>query len=423
MGYTKLNIYNISDLHGVILESRRSAGLLRTASYLREEIQKNPNSIIIAGGDIYSGTYFSKLTQGKVINLIFNSLNLTCLGLGNHELALADKLKNLEKEVSFPFVLANVYNKDNELMFAPYTVKEIGNLKVGIIATLGEKQKDDLTSEIASQIVVTDELETIREYSYRVRKKEKCDLVIVLSHSSDDSLKQQLCYFNNKEKVDVLITSHTHEVFAYTFTKNKNRLINLSSGGYGEYLGVIELVLKRKKIVDSKVNNLNTLGLPHNIYHQYQEIISDYMRTNKDLWKVVGRVKNNYFKEEFLRQVTNYILNKEEADFVLLNYGSIRSIAFPLIEGSEITESDLYEINPFSNYLYKIEIDRNTLNNYLNQYYSATYLHSKDILRKEKYNVVINDFLKDKYFTFSLKEKKLVKVTDYIKEMLAKELL
>ena len=71
------------------------------------------------------------------------------------------------------------------------------------------------------------------------------------------------------------------------------------------------------------------------------------MRANKDLWKVVGKVKNNYFKEEFLRQVTNYILNKEEADFVLLNYGSIRSIAFPLIEGSEITESDLYEINPF----------------------------------------------------------------------------
>ncbi|HPA98984.1 MAG TPA: metallophosphoesterase, partial [Bacilli bacterium] len=277
MGYTKLNIYNISDLHGVILESRRSAGLLRTASYLREEIQKNPNSIIIAGGDIYSGTYFSKLTQGKVINLIFNSLNLTCLGLGNHELALADKLKTLEKEASFPFVLANVYNKDNELMFAPYTVKEIGNLKVGIIATLGEKQKDDLTNEIASQIVVTDELETIREYSYRLRRKEKCDLVIVSSHSSDDSLKQQLCYFNNKEKVDVLITSHTHEVFAYTFTKNKHKLINLSSGGYGEYLGVIELVLKRRKIVDSKVNNLNTLGLPHNIYHQYQEIISDYM--------------------------------------------------------------------------------------------------------------------------------------------------
>ena len=139
-------------------------------------------------------------------------------------------------------------------MFAPYTVKEIGNLKVGIIATLGEKQKDDLTSEIASQIVVTDELETIREYSYRLRRKEKCDLVIVSSHSSDDSLKQQLCYFNNKEKVDVLITSHTHEVFAYTFTKNKHKLINLSSGGYGEYLGVIELVLKRRKIVDSKVD-------------------------------------------------------------------------------------------------------------------------------------------------------------------------
>ena len=195
MGYTKLNIYNISDLHGVILESRRSAGLLRTASYLKEEIQKNPNAIIIAGGDIYSGTYFSKLTQGKVINLIFNSLNLTCLGLGNHELALADKLKTLEKEASFPFVLANVYNKDNELMFAPYTVKEIGNLKVGIIATLGEKQKDDLTSEIASQIVVTDELKTIREYSYRLRRKEKCDLIIVSSHSSDDSLKQTTLLF------------------------------------------------------------------------------------------------------------------------------------------------------------------------------------------------------------------------------------
>ncbi|HHU21641.1 MAG TPA: bifunctional metallophosphatase/5'-nucleotidase [Acholeplasma sp.] len=423
MGYIKLNIYNISDLHGVILESRRSAGLLRTASYLREEIQKDPQAIVLAGGDIYSGTYFAKLSKGKVINLIFNSINLTCLGLGNHELALGEKLKSIEKEASFPFLLANVYNKDNELMFAPYVIKEVGKLKIGIIATLGEKQKDDLTNEIASQIIVTDELETIREYSYHLRRKEKCDLIIVLSHSNDDSLKQKICYFNKKEKVDILITSHTHEVFAYTLTKNKHKLINISSGGYGEYIGKIELTLKRRKIIDSNVNNIATSGLPYNVYYQYQDIISDYIRSNKELWEVAGKVKNNYFKEDFLREVTSYILAKEKADFVLLNYGSIRNIAFPLIEGSEITNSDLYEINPFSNYLYEIEIDRTSLNNYLNKHYSNIYLHCKDILRKEKYNVIVNDFLKDKYFALPLRERKLVKFTDYVREMLEKELL
>ena len=91
MKQTIIDIYNLSDFHGAILEENKKVGLVTIATFLNKmKEEKKDSYLFLSDGDMYSGTYFSEITKGKPLTQMLNLLDLTCMGVGNHE--IADKL-------------------------------------------------------------------------------------------------------------------------------------------------------------------------------------------------------------------------------------------------------------------------------------------------------------------------------------------
>src|SRR5690554_2235514 len=115
-----------------------------------------------------------------------------------------DGLKEILKELSYPMVAVNAYDeKSNELVFNPYIIKEVNDLKVGIIgiaATIVDKVMPQHSSE---GIYFTSGNVDLPKHIDNLKEEKEVDLIIVLSHlgfAQDVKLSQEV------SGIDVLLS-------------------------------------------------------------------------------------------------------------------------------------------------------------------------------------------------------------------------
>lgn len=51
----------------------------------QNEKQRYPHSIVVSGGDNFSGSYFSKITKGEPIKEMYEAMDVEMSAIGNHE--------------------------------------------------------------------------------------------------------------------------------------------------------------------------------------------------------------------------------------------------------------------------------------------------------------------------------------------------
>src|SRR5699024_6300192 len=115
-------------------------GLAKVYSVVKEVRAENPNTILLDNGDTIQGTiltddlYNTNLELPNPMMDVMNFMGYDAMTLGNHEfnfgLELIEKIKT---EAEFPILAANAKYKNGSDFAKPYTIKEIGNIKVGII--------------------------------------------------------------------------------------------------------------------------------------------------------------------------------------------------------------------------------------------------------------------------------------------------
>jgi 5'-nucleotidase len=89
------------------------------------------------------------------------------------------------------------------------------------------------------------------EVSERLKKKEKCDVIICLSHLGADSTKMEVNDYEIAHKtrfIDVIIGGHSHSLITNTTVKNADGkpIVIAQMGKSGFYLGRIDLELEKK---------------------------------------------------------------------------------------------------------------------------------------------------------------------------------
>lgn len=394
-----IDIYNLSDFHGAILEEANKTGIVKIATYLKKIKEEKSNSyLFLSSGDMYSGTYFSELTNGKPLTQILNSLDLTCMGIGNHEIADPHLLKELINEASFPLLNTNVYldNGSRLDIGKEYLVKTINGVKIGLISTLGVAQKNDIINTISKNLIVKNEIEIIKNLSFYLRKHLNCDIIILLSHSNTLHLEDEVAKLKNHEMVDVMINGHTHKKRCRLIDcGSKRKMAYLESGSSGDVLGNVRLILNNKHsiIEEIYVENIDTTNFREKDYF-YQEIINYYIRDNVSIYSEVGVVLDFYNKEKFLKVFCEYLLEKYDCEVIVLNYGAIRATGFPLFKKQVINNSNIKEINPFNNYFMIGEIEKEVFDFFIEKYAYSLYFVSKNCEHKKNdIKVMMIDFV------------------------------
>ena len=256
----KLVILHTNDTHSQIEPTEKS--ILRTSDmggYARrmgviEQIRaKEKNVLLLDAGDFSQGTPYFNFFNGRVEVDGMNRMKYDAVTLGNHEFdngvdTLAVILKNARfNVVSSNYEVGNTPLKD---VLKPYVIIMRGGLRIGIMA-LDVNPKSLIIESHYKGVVYENPVEKAIEISTLLKKKEKCDVIVCLSHLGSDSTKQVVNDFaiaHATKYIDVIIGGHTHSMIMNTNVKNAlgKPVVIAQMAKSGMYLGRVEMELEKK---------------------------------------------------------------------------------------------------------------------------------------------------------------------------------
>jgi 5'-nucleotidase len=260
----KITILHTNDVHSHIdpfgPEDGRNAnkgGVARRASLVQSLRNENPNTLLLDAGDIFQGTPYFNYYGGELEFKLMSMLKYDVATLGNHD--FDNGIEGLYKQLphaDFDFVSAN-YDFSNTIMdthVKPYKVFNKEGVKIGIFG-LGIKLDGLVLKSQYKETKYLDPITIAQDMSKILKEKEKCDLVICLSHlgyhySNAPEVVSDLVLARATKDIDLIIGGHTHTFLPKpTVEKNavgENVLVN-QVGCYGLYLGKVDFYLNRDK--------------------------------------------------------------------------------------------------------------------------------------------------------------------------------
>ena len=217
-------------------------------------------TLLMDGGDTWQGSGTSYKTKGKDMVEACNMLGVDVM-TGHWEFTYQDKdiLDNI-KDFKGEFLAQNIKVKDEALFdgspafdedsghaFKPYTIKEIGGARVAIIG-----QAFPYTPIANPQRFIPDWTFGINDTDMQamvdqIRKDEKPDVVVVLSHNGMDV---DLKMASRVSGIDVIFGGHTHDGMPKpSIIKNAGgQTLVTNAGSNGKFLAVMDLDIRDGKM-------------------------------------------------------------------------------------------------------------------------------------------------------------------------------
>jgi len=256
----KLVILHTNDTHSQVEPTEKSTlktsdmgGYARRMGMISKIRSEEKNVLLFDAGDFSQGTPYFNFFNGRVEIDALNKMKYNAATLGNHEFDNGiDTLAVVLKNARFPLISSN-YNVDNTALKAfiqPYLILNEFGLKIGVMA-LNVQPKSLIIESNYKGLIYNDPVMTANEVSDYLKKKQKCDLIICLSHLGSDSTERDVNDFEIAHKtkyIDLIIGGHSHSLLENVKTNNAaGRKVTIAQmGKSGLYLGRIDLELEKK---------------------------------------------------------------------------------------------------------------------------------------------------------------------------------
>lgn len=252
----KLVILHTNDTHSRIealpetdKKYPNTAGVVARKAFIDEVRKNNKDVLLFDVGDFVQGTPYFNLYHGRVEAAAMDLMKYDAGTLGNHEFDYGlDTLKMIIQKLNYPIVSCN-YDFSNTVLkdiVKPYTILKKDGLKIGVIGIGADPegliQKDRYTGMIYKPIV-----ETVNYYADILKNKDKCDLVICLSHTGYSN---DLILAEKSKDVDLILGGHSHTYMEKPeFRKNLNgkEIMIFQVGKNGSFVGEINIELEKIK--------------------------------------------------------------------------------------------------------------------------------------------------------------------------------
>lgn len=278
----KVEVIFTHDLHSH-LDSYRVAspkgtedvgGVSRLATVIKTQRQKHPDTLVVDAGDFSMGTLYQTLYERQATELNFlQELGFDATTLGNHEFDYGDKAlaKMLTKAKKLPLLEANIdWQKSaspkleaefKKYGLKKYTVVKKGNVKIALIGVMGNDSIEDTPT---TKLKFKDPIKSVKQTVAEIKRKEKVDMIVCLSHSGTSQTKtsedEELA--KKVPDLDLIISGHTHTVLNKPLRHGQTYIV--SCGAYGRYTGLVKLKQKlnhRWKLVDYRLISM-TQAIP-----------------------------------------------------------------------------------------------------------------------------------------------------------------
>ena len=332
--------------------------------YVRKE-RGDKNVLLLDSGDTWQGTAVALKSKGEAIVDAQNYLGVDVM-VGHWEFTYGkERVMELIKKFKGEFISQNVLDNDpfsdnfEEVVFPPYTIKEVGGAKIGIIG-----QSFPFTSTANPKRFTEGwsfglRHESLQEYVNELRGKKKVDCVVVLSHDGF-SVDQELA--KKVKGVDFILSGHTHDPSPEPIVINNT--VILIAGSHGKYVGRLDIDIQKGKVKDY---NFKLMPVASNLIPADKEgdklIEKWYKPYNKELNEVLGTTKNLLYKRDTFYSTFDALIGeaiKEEMGSDIVFTPGYRW-GTTLLPNDKITKDNVYEMTAITYpevYTFKLKGDK-----------------------------------------------------------------
>lgn len=369
-----VTFYAFNDLHGALLESSTTAGISKTATYLKQQAALTPenDTVVISQGDMYQGSFESNSNEGKLVTEWMNDCDFASMTYGNHEYDWGiDSLLNAggAKDLAeFPFLGINIMyssgrNAGERVEYADAsTVITRNGVKIGIIGAIGNCKssiEDDLVEGV--YFATGNELTNlVKSESTRLRNEEGCDFIVYSLHAAtmrtnnDYKIDPYDITLSSGGYVDVVFESHTHDQYCM---QDDAGVYHMQGSSYGKGLYEFsvsitpdsnEFSVKSIQYISTTTEKFKALSNDKN---------TDYLLNNKyydaSAYQSLG-YNSEARSSNVLRQIiADEYLRLGQAKWssydIFLGGGYISCRTPYILYAGDVTYAKLYELFPFDN--------------------------------------------------------------------------
>ncbi len=366
----ELMILNTNDHHGSIdpelydqhdqpLKDGPIGGIAERATLIRQARATHENVLLLDAGDLTAtDRLLSGYYDGVLDIKLYDLLGYDAVAIGNNEFQRG--VKHFQDQIvlaNFPFIAANVKYADGTYVGKPWIVKDYKGFRVGIFGLL-----TTLTKEVDATdgIIISDETTAAKEAVDYLRNKEKCDVVIAITHIGIPRKGNAFSSLNIAREVDgidLIIDGHTHTYMDKAVVENGVPIV--SAEEYGRYLGEGIMKISGGKVISFDWQPVPVRGIPADA--EIAAVIAPYAAAADEAYdKVIGSAEADFtygdgavLREETaigdlvcdsLAWYTNTKLGVK-TDFAFINGGSIRAG----ITKGDIRLKDTFSVIRFNN--------------------------------------------------------------------------
>jgi 5'-nucleotidase len=255
-----LTVLHTNDVHSRLdpfpADGSKNAGLggvVARAELVRQIRAEVPNVLLLDAGDMFQGTPYFNIYKGEPEIKAMTMMGYDAATMGNHDFdAGIDNFAAQLHHARFPIVICNYdfTGTPMEGKSSRYQVIRKGNIKIGVTG-LGIQLKGLVPENLAGKTTYLDPIAKANEVAGELKKKEKCDFIICLSHLGDkyedDQISDEVLAKESYD-IDLIIGAHTHKLFSqprkYRNRKNSDVIVNQVGWG-GLNLGRLDFVFNR----------------------------------------------------------------------------------------------------------------------------------------------------------------------------------
>jgi 5'-nucleotidase len=244
-------------------------GMARRATLIEQVRKQEPNVLLLDSGDIWQGTPYFNFFGGELEFKLMSDMRYDAATLGNHD--FDNGLKGLEEQLpnaAFPFITAN-YDFSGTILknrFEPYKVFEKQGVRIGVFG-LGIELEGLVGKSNYGETIYNDPVAVAREMVQELRGKQKCNLIICLSHLGYSYIEEKIDDLKLAKQVagiDLILGGHTHTFLeqpeVVRHESGHDTLVN-QVGWSGLFLGRVDFSFNRRS---KQKTDMRTAVLPVN---------------------------------------------------------------------------------------------------------------------------------------------------------------
>lgn len=405
---SQLTVLYTNDEHGWMEGASKGQGADNLLGLWRDREGYTPDdsTIILSGGDNWTGPAISTWFQGQSMVEVMNAMGYAASTIGNHEFDFGlDVLKQRISKANFPYVSANVrYKRDNstptDLGIQPYVVVDKKSLLVGITGLTTYDATTTANPAYTKDFTFMNYEAALREVVPQMRAA-GAEIILVAAHVCPEELVQLADAIRD---LDIAFLGAGHCELPYSKLEGNTVIVTGKPhfAGYGYASLEYDPSTQQTKIL--------RYGLAENKGGTADQTVSDIITHWEQETDAQLSVQIGYLKQPLLSSssgmralvVESWLFGYPTADVAITNSGGFRDD----LKAGPVTLADVINVMPFDNVIVDIKLTGQQLTQVLNTNTSAVVggAHRSStqwVLNKtgqaldpeKTYTVLVNDFM------------------------------